>query len=205
MIFFAISIRCFLFVVIRSALDVRRICSQGSPGHSERRSVGQAGSTLIQLTATALILPERRRSHFQVRKFFGPRRVRQGPPTYKFRRIENDRWGFARLSTIAHVGVVLEYLLQNQTARTSKYLLMVPGASVLRKGRPRGVHHPPVFPFMPTLRVFTLFLAAGLPGIPVDMSSTGFSFWAFTSHARPSVRSTEIPYQFRSNSYQASP
>jgi hypothetical protein len=52
-------------------------------------------------------------------------------------------------------------------------------------------------------RTFPLDLFRG--GITVRDSAAGPSFGSLISHARPSLRSAQIPYQFKSNSYQARP
>jgi hypothetical protein len=104
MIFFAISTRFFFFIIIKSdAARAQNLYSGDRNTDSTEDHRSDARPYFVRWL-TALIFPERGGPTPRF-EGFSVRGIHQGPSTYKLRRIKNARWGFACLSTIAHVRV----------------------------------------------------------------------------------------------------
>jgi hypothetical protein len=88
MILLAISIRFFFFIIMRVKF-VHTICTQGHNALTEELPWG--ARTYFFHGLTALIFPERPAVPLPGSRVFGILSIRQGPPTYEFRRIKHDR------------------------------------------------------------------------------------------------------------------
>ena len=92
---------------------------------------------------TALIRPEGRRSPLPGSRALRIRSIRQGPPTYKLKRIKNDRLGVRMSEHNSLRESSAGMLSAGQTAKTSVCLTMIRGRSrLLRKPDCAGASSP---------------------------------------------------------------